>query len=104
MRLSRRPFLATLAAAATTPAIVTPALAADEVDVAILGGGLAGLAAGRALVADRKKVLVLEARDRIGGRAVTDTSLGFPVDTGASWLAQVDVPTTITPTTHEKAH
>ncbi len=87
MRLSRRPFLATLAAAATTPAIVTPALAADEVDVAILGGGLAGLAAGRALVADRKKVLVLEARDRIGGRAVTDTSLGFPVDTGAAWLA-----------------
>ena len=87
MRLSRRPFLATLAAAATTPAIVTPALAADEVDVAILGGGLAGLTAGRALVADRKKVLVLEARDRIGGRAVTDTSLGFPVDLGASWLA-----------------
>jgi len=59
----------------------------DVVDVAILGGGLAGLAAGRALVADKKKVLVLEARDRIGGRAVTDTSLGFPVDTGAAWLA-----------------
>ena len=64
------------------------AMAADEaVDVAILGGGLAGLAAGRALVAGKKKVLVLEARDRIGGRAVTDMSLGFPVDVGAAWLA-----------------
>jgi monoamine oxidase len=63
------------------------AWAADEVDVAILGGGLAGLAAGRALVADKKKVLVLEARDRVGGRAVTDMSLGFPVDLGAAWLA-----------------
>ena len=59
----------------------------DEVDVAILGGGLAGLTAGRALVAGRKKVLVLEARDRIGGRALADTSLGFAVDLGAAWLA-----------------
>ncbi len=62
------------------------ARADDEVDVAILGAGLAGLTAGRALVADRKKVLVLEARDRIGGRALTDTSLGFAVDLGAAWL------------------
>ena len=49
----------------------------DEVNIAILSGGPAGLTAGRALVADRKKVLVLQERDRIGGRALTDTSLGF---------------------------
>jgi monoamine oxidase len=63
------------------------ASAADEVDVAILGGGLAGLTAGRALMAANRKVLVLEARDRIGGRTVTDSSLGFPIDLGAAWLA-----------------
>ncbi len=33
-----------------------------------------------------KRVLVLEARDRIGGRTFTDTSLGFGFDTGAQWL------------------
>ncbi|MBS0538491.1 MAG: FAD-dependent oxidoreductase, partial [Proteobacteria bacterium] len=42
--------------------------------------------AARALMAANKKVLVLEARDRIGGRAFTDTSLGFAFDTGAAWL------------------
>ena len=60
--------------------------AADDLDVIVLGGGLAGLTAARALMADRKKVLVIEARDRIGGRIFTDTSLGFPFDTGAAWI------------------
>lgn len=79
--MRRRLFLGMAGAAvAATPAH------ADDLDVIVLGGGLAGLAAGRALVADKKKVLVLEARDRIGGRALTDTSLGFPIDLGASWL------------------
>jgi monoamine oxidase len=82
MRLGRRHFLPTLAVGAAHVAF-----AAEEVDVAILGGGLAGLTAARALVADKKKVLVFEARDRIGGRIVTDTSLGFAVDLGATWLA-----------------
>ncbi len=66
-------------------AAVTPARA-DDLDVIVLGGGLAGLTAARALMADRKKVLVIEARDRIGGRIFTDTSLGFPFDTGAAWI------------------
>ena len=59
---------------------------ADDLDVIVLGGGLAGLTAARALMADRKKVLVIEARDRIGGRIFTDTSLGFAFDTGAAWI------------------
>jgi monoamine oxidase len=35
-------------------------------------------------------VVVLEARDRIGGRMLTDRSAGFPVDLGASWIHGID--------------
>jgi monoamine oxidase len=35
-------------------------------------------------------VTVLEARDRIGGRASTNDSLGVPVDLGASWIHGID--------------
>jgi hypothetical protein len=48
---------------------------------------MAGLAAARALGEAGLAVAVLEARDRIGGRAVTDTAtFGVPVDLGCSWL------------------
>lgn len=57
-------------------------------DIAIIGAGAAGLAAGLALHGSGKSVIVLEARDRVGGRAFTDrTSLpGIPFDCGAHWL------------------
>jgi len=61
---------------------VQPARAAD-LDVAIVGAGAAGFAAAHALIGARKTVLVLEARDRTGGRVFTDTSLGLPFDHGA---------------------
>jgi monoamine oxidase len=81
MTLGRRIFLSTLAASAALPA-----RAADP-DVVIVGAGVAGLAAARSLMAARKNVLVVEARDRIGGRAVTDsTTFGFPFDHGAQWI------------------
>jgi len=76
----------TVLAGAAAVAIARPAAAAD-VDVAIVGAGVAGLAAARALVAARLRVVVLEARDRIGGRVVTDRSvLGLPFDLGAQWI------------------
>ncbi|OIT37559.1 PREDICTED: probable polyamine oxidase 2 [Nicotiana attenuata] len=54
--------------------------------VIVIGGGMAGLAAARTLQDESFQVVVLESRDRIGGRVHTDYSFGFPVDLGASWL------------------
>jgi len=79
---------------AATTAEITPAPTADtrprEADVLILGAGVAGLAAARALTDNGRSVIVLEARNRIGGRMWTDHSLGSAVDLGASWLEGVN--------------
>ena len=56
-------------------------------DVVVIGAGAAGIAAARALIAAGKSVIVIEAADRIGGRAFTETSsFGQPYDRGCSWL------------------
>jgi monoamine oxidase len=52
----------------------------------VIGAGFAGLSAARALRQSGVHVTVLEARDRPGGRVMTDHSLGFPLDLGPSWL------------------
>ncbi|GLT97364.1 hypothetical protein SLE2022_149320 [Rubroshorea leprosula] len=54
--------------------------------VIVIGGGISGLAAARILHDASFKVILLESRDRIGGRIHTDYSFGCPVDMGASWL------------------
>lgn len=60
---------------------------ADDGDaIAIVGAGIAGLAAARQLTDQGFDVFVLEGRDRIGGRIRTDESLGFPFDLGAAWV------------------
>jgi monoamine oxidase len=59
----------------------------SQYDIAIIGAGAAGLAAGLQLRNSGTSFIVLEARDRIGGRAYTDTdTLGLPFDCGAHWL------------------
>ena len=73
---------ALLVAAPALPPSSRPARAAD-LDVIIVGAGVAGFAAANALIGARKNVVVLEARERTGGRVFTDTSLGLPFDQGA---------------------
>ncbi|KAE8021892.1 hypothetical protein FH972_007742 [Carpinus fangiana] len=54
--------------------------------VIVIGGGISGTAAARILHDASFKVVLLESRDRLGGRIHTDYSFGCPVDMGASWL------------------
>ena len=58
-----------------------------DADVCVVGAGYAGLTAARRLSQAGKTVVVLEARDRIGGRIWTaPLSDGTPVDRGGAWL------------------
>lgn len=84
-RLDRRAFLATVAAGLALPrmARATP----TNPEVVVIGAGAAGIAAARRLIADGRTVLVIEAADRIGGRAYTESdTFGVPYDHGAAWL------------------
>ncbi|MGC1430244.1 MAG: NAD(P)/FAD-dependent oxidoreductase [Albidovulum sp.] len=61
-------------------------------DVVIVGAGAAGIGAGLALQARGVPFVILEAADRIGGRAYTDTSsLPGQWDQGCGWLHCADV-------------
>ena len=63
----------------------------SSVDVAIIGAGAAGLGAANALKNSGLSVLVLEARDRVGGRAHTImASPDVTFDVGCGWLHSAD--------------
>jgi monoamine oxidase len=58
-------------------------------DVVVIGAGIAGLAAAEHLAANGKSVVIAEARDRVGGRILTDFTPrhpGLPVELGAEFL------------------
>ena len=77
------------------------------VDVVVVGAGFAGLAAARELTQQGLDVLVLEGRDRVGGRSFTGSVAGLPADMGGTFVgptqdavlalaAELQIPTTPT--------
>ncbi len=87
MMLTRRAALLGAAGMATLGA----ARWSGDPDVVVIGAGSAGIAAARTAQAQGLTVVVLEAMDRIGGRAFTDTAtFGSPFDVGCAWLHKAD--------------
>lgn len=87
MVLTRRSLLAGLSALLSTPSIGQ----AKGKSVIVVGAGLAGLCAARDLAEAGAKVIVVEARDRIGGRIWTSRQWpDLPTDMGASWIHGLD--------------
>lgn len=69
----------------TTPP-TNPTGGSSSKTVVVIGAGMAGLKAARDLAARGLTTIVLEGRDRIGGRTFTNSSIGAPLDMGASWI------------------
>lgn len=88
MLLSRRTFIHQATLATTSLALPGRARAARaEASVVVIGAGMAGLAAARKLTEAGVPVVVLEARNRIGGRLWSlRTEEGHAFDLGASWI------------------
>ena len=58
-----------------------------ETDIVIIGAGYAGIAAAKKLQEANKNFVVLEARDRIGGRTLSEQlTCGAHIDLGAKWI------------------
>src|SRR4249920_3407335 len=61
-----------------------------ETDIVVIGAGAAGIAAARRLRGKRWSVVLIEARDRIGGRAWTYRAGDLALDLGCGWLHSAD--------------
>jgi monoamine oxidase len=59
---------------------------AVQTETIIVGAGFAGLSAARALIRQGRKVVVLEARDRVGGRVKAAKIAGCLIDAGGMWV------------------
>lgn len=98
---SRRTLLQGLAAGTAATALGSPVLArqatpvpsahggSSDADVIVVGAGLAGMGAAQALKLRGVSTIVLEARDRIGGRCFCDNSFPAPFDFGGQFFQQV---------------
>jgi putrescine oxidase len=59
----------------------------ERVDVVVIGAGVTGLTAARGLTRAGREVVVLEARDRVGGRLWTDRVDGVDLEIGGQWVS-----------------
>ena len=93
LRTTRRKFIGGGMAATAAFGILGPGRShAADVDTLVIGAGIAGLTAARQLAEEGVSVMVLEARDRIGGRAYTESdTFGVPFDHGCAWLHSADI-------------
>jgi monoamine oxidase len=60
------------------------------IDILVIGGGAAGIAAARRLAGEQVASLIVEAGDRLGGRGQTRRIDGMPLDLGCGWLHSAD--------------
>jgi monoamine oxidase len=65
-------------------------MAKSEFEVVVVGGGAAGIAAARRLHDAGVDCVIVEARERLGGRAWTIDAHGYPLDLGCGWLHSAD--------------
>jgi monoamine oxidase len=65
-------------------------MARSDFEVVVVGGGAAGVAAARRLREAGVDALIVEARDRLGGRALSVEAGGYPIDLGCGWLHSAD--------------
>ena len=88
----RRSFLALTASSVIASSSAVRAVVPSNPDVVVVGAGASGLAAARILMAKDLSVAVVEANDRIGGRAWTESeTFGVPFDHGCSWVQTTKV-------------
>jgi monoamine oxidase len=55
-------------------------------EMIVVGGGFAGVTAAREIALRRRSVLLLEARDRLGGRTWSADWDGIPIEYGGAWV------------------
>lgn len=65
-------------------------LAEHRYDTIIIGAGVSGLTAAKQLHQAQQDVLILEAKNRIGGRVDTNYNWGFAIELGASWIHGIE--------------
>lgn len=89
--INRRRFIKSVLISSSAVALaarfgIRNAKALEGISVIVIGAGIAGLAAADLLRKSSANVTVLEAKPHIGGRLLTDWSMGAPFEVGAGWI------------------